>query len=132
MRLFQFLVAERDERLLGFCILSVANAEISVLYVSPSAVGMGVGRALYEAAGSIAVGAGTTRLTLKATLNAVGFYEHRRFTVVGDTFHGLRSGPQLSCVRMARRPGRTGTDRPARVPQPFKHLRDVSEVRDRE
>lgn len=108
MRLFQFLVAEQSEQLLGFCILSVASAEINALYVSPSSARMGVGRALYEAAESIAVGAGATQLTLKATLNAVPFYEHCGLTAVGGIFHSLPSGQQLSCIHMVKPLAQTG------------------------
>lgn len=70
----RMFVAERDDRVVGFC--EIAPGELVALFVDPSVAGAGVGRLLLDRAVSL-IGAGVIRL--ESTLNAVGFYETAGF-----------------------------------------------------
>jgi putative acetyltransferase len=79
-----FVVAERDGELLGFGSLSYdipeeyeasADAEVTAVYVHPSATREGVGTELLAALERVASGRGVGTLGLSASLNALGFYE---------------------------------------------------------
>lgn len=100
MKLFDFFLAEEDKTLLGLCIVNTAGAELNALYISPDASGRGVGRTLYEAAEQLVKAANASTLIVKATLNAVPFYERCGFVVIGNSVHALPSGRQLPCVEM--------------------------------
>ena len=79
-----FVVAERDDELLGFDSLSFdppegyeasADAEMTGVYVHPSATQEGVGTELLAALERAASGRGVGMLGLSASHNALGFYE---------------------------------------------------------
>lgn len=63
-------VAERDGRIVGFSTVT-AERELEALFVDPPAMGLGVGRALVEAAGA--------PLVVTANRNAVPFYRRVGF-----------------------------------------------------
>lgn len=102
MELFDFLVAEHEGSILGFSVVNVPGAELNTLYVAPSAGGQGVGSALLKEAEDLAFAAGVQRITLKATLNAVTFYERAGYSQLGPALHPLPTGQQLPCIRMAK------------------------------
>lgn len=99
---FDFVVAELEGRVVGFAIADLPGAELNALYVAPSAGGRGVGSALLEAAEARARAAGVARLTLKATLNAVSFYEEAGYVRLCSARHALPGGRELPCVGMAK------------------------------
>jgi len=101
------LVAEAQEpdgpeRLLGLGILDSHDGEINAVYVSPEAMGRGVGSQLLAAMEAKAAGRGVANLTVHATLNAVGFYERHGYRPRGDAAHELSDGTALPCVRMVK------------------------------
>ena len=61
-----------------------ASDTIAKLYVSPEHVGQGVGRLLYEAAESLILEHGYSRVWLGAFPTAVPFYEKMGLSVVGE------------------------------------------------
>ena len=63
-------VAESDARIIGFC--EAAPGEVVGVFVLPECAGGGVGAALLSHAFALA-GGPRTRVSLEATLNAVGF-----------------------------------------------------------
>ncbi len=100
MERLEFLVAEQAGSVIGFAAVDLPCSEVHALYVAPSITGQGVGSALLDAAEGLAFEAGLRRLTLKATLNAVTFYELHGYSQVEPVSHPLPSGETLRCVLM--------------------------------
>src|SRR5437660_617765 len=69
-------VAEHDGALVGVAQIVVHGdvADLSKMFVEPSVIGLGVGKALFEWASSAAKNLGAHRLTIDADPGAVGFY----------------------------------------------------------
>lgn len=104
-----FEIAELDGEPAGFSVLDLPHAELHALYVSSRKGGRGVGRALLARAEENAAARGIPELHLKATLNAVSFYEANGWTALGPSTHPLPSGRTLACVLMRK---------PLRLPSP--------------
>ena len=84
-----FLVAEgANEFLLGVAAVSPLGArekfELSFLFVEPSVIGTGVGRALFSSAVDLVGGKGGTTLTILADPFAAGFYRRLGAIQVGQ------------------------------------------------
>jgi GNAT superfamily N-acetyltransferase len=71
-----------DDVALGF--YGIENTEITWFFVSPRAMGRGVGRALFADACEIARVKGLTTLRIDADPNAAGFYERMGAVRAGD------------------------------------------------
>ena len=99
---FEFFVAEEAGAVVGFAALDTAGQDLHALYVAPVATGRGVGRALVAVCEELARSLGLSRLTVRATLNAVSFYEQQGFTRVGSSRHALPSGRELACEDMVK------------------------------
>lgn len=69
------LVAEVDERVVGFGVLNVENGSLLALYIEPERRGTGIGSTLLGHIESSARMNGADALDLLASRNAVGFYE---------------------------------------------------------
>jgi GNAT superfamily N-acetyltransferase len=72
------LVAVDDaDRAIGMaCVLQDGDtADLDALFIDPPAIGGGAGRALFDAAASLARRQGARRMTILADPNAVAFYE---------------------------------------------------------
>ncbi len=98
------LVAEADDRLVGFGSLDAESREITAVYVHPEYAGTGVGAELLSHLESRAVAAGLTSLRLLSSLNAVPFYRTGNWEVVGRCTHTI--GPnevELPCIEMEKR-----------------------------
>ena len=101
-----FIVAICEGRVVGFghmgaCedrekLVPSIELEVKGLYVSPEAVGRGVGRALFGELERRAVERGCRQLTVCSTLNAIPFYESCGFVVVKEVFHCV-GGHSLRC-----------------------------------
>jgi GNAT superfamily N-acetyltransferase len=77
----RYLVARDGDRLAGM--VAVSGDTIIKLYVSPSRLGEGIGRSLYEAAESVIRNAGHDRVALGAFPSAVPFYRRMGLRVIG-------------------------------------------------
>lgn len=90
----QVIVADADGAIVGFA--AVVAGELDGLFVEPDLWGLGIGKALVEAATHEARLSG---MTLKVTANprARGFYESCGFTVEGE--EQTRFGPALRMSR---------------------------------
>ena len=95
-----FLVAVDQGALLGLGMLDAQAGEVNALYVSPGAVGHGLGGELLKALEREAVG--LDRLTLRSTLNAQGFYARHGYRALEPDEHQLPDGTRLACVLMAK------------------------------
>jgi len=73
----EVLVAERDGRVVAWASVVMRGevAWLDDLWVEPAAMGLGVGRELFERAAERARELGATRLEWEAEPNALGFYE---------------------------------------------------------
>jgi GNAT superfamily N-acetyltransferase len=100
IKTLEIVVAEIDDQVEGFCILDPGTGEIHAIYLSPAAAGKGFGRQLMAWAERTARAHGWTELFLKATLNAVPFYEKCGFVAGLTTNHPLPSGTVRACVEM--------------------------------
>ncbi|MCB2153310.1 GNAT family N-acetyltransferase [bacterium] len=78
---------ERDGRLLGFSI--GGDCEVLALYIHPGEIGRGVGRRLLESMEEFVCRPDCRQLELKATLNAVSFYEKHGYRVGERVWHEL-------------------------------------------
>lgn len=69
-------VAEHDGALVGVAQITVASdtADLQKMFVEPEAIGLGIGKALFEWASSTAKSLGARDLTIDADPGAVGFY----------------------------------------------------------
>ena len=99
----QFLVAEQDDgEILAMCVVDIVQSELNALFVAPQAAGKGLGKILVASAEGVVLNAGHDRISLKATLNAVPFYEKLGFRKRGETMHSFSEGTQLSCIAMSK------------------------------
>ncbi len=96
------VVAEDAGAIVGFGQLDEPSGEVEAVYVLPDRQGEGIGRALLRSLEDAARAAGSKRLTLSATLNAVPFYESEGFAGESPVVHRLPTGVELPCLRMSK------------------------------
>ncbi len=81
-------VATLDDEIVGFCLLVPTEDaqiyEIDGLWVDPTVIGQGVGKALFQHAVAQAKALGATRLQLAADPHAVGFYAKMGMKKIGE------------------------------------------------
>lgn len=95
-----FFVAVVDGNIVGFCELDPHRAEMLAVYVHPAHLRQKIGRRLLQAAEAAARDRSLSRLSLRATLNAIPFYEANGYTVDAMGFHVLADGTELPCADM--------------------------------
>ncbi len=93
------LVAESDAALLGVVAVMPMPKEgvydLDRLFVDPSAIKTGIGRALFLAAADLARKDGAKELSILADRNAVAFYERMGATYVGEAISDSIPGRML-------------------------------------
>lgn len=95
-----FFVAELDSELVGFSQLDIEAAEVRAVFVRPDRLRRGIGRLLLAELEGAASAADLRRIVLRASLNAVRFYESRGFVADATTSICLAPGVELPCVSM--------------------------------
>lgn len=104
-----FYVAEQSsnkpplKRVIGMVMLDEPYAQVEALFVSPDAMGLGVGKSLLQFIETKAFNLGIAQLRLESTLNAVGFYRHCGFGGEGleeDSIYCSPRGIALECMVM--------------------------------
>lgn len=101
------LVAEAAGQPVGFIAAEISapgEAEISLLFVAPEAMGRGIGRALIEAASTHFAALGCAALVTAADPHAEAFYHSAGFTTVGEEPSSSIPGRALPIVRRALKP----------------------------
>jgi putative acetyltransferase len=93
-------VAERQEEIVGFGQFDPARGEVEACYVSPDAVGQGVGSDLVARMEEEARATGHPVARLNATLNAETFYARLGYRRLGLATHRVGDGVELECIRM--------------------------------
>lgn len=96
----EFYVAEEGGAVVGFGTLDQESGEVEAIYVSPRVVRRGVGMKILTTLEERARALRLRRLYLKASLNAVAFYERAGYVRREDASHRLRSGVEIACVLM--------------------------------
>lgn len=76
------------------------RGEIAAVYVDPTHVRHGTGRALMAKLEEVARADGATHLHLNAALNSVGFYAACGYTQTTETMYMTRGGVMIKCARM--------------------------------
>ncbi|ABI37813.1 GCN5-related N-acetyltransferase [Shewanella sp. MR-4] len=92
--------ATQEGTLVGTIMLDEPYAQVEALFVSPNAMGLGVGKSLLQFIESKAFNLGIAQLRLESTLNAVGFYRHCGFGGEGleeDAVYCSPRGIALDC-----------------------------------
>jgi GNAT superfamily N-acetyltransferase len=97
--LFVFVIEHHDD-IVAFIALDGAVDQIRPLYAAPEVVRCGVGTVLLESVESTARRLVIPRLSVSATLNAVGVYSRRGDLNKGAAENVLPQGVSLRCVRM--------------------------------
>lgn len=95
--------ADGDGEVVGYGHLVPTERAVRAVYVHPGAAGDGVGTALLDALESRARDLDLDALTLHASLNAAGFYEHAGYERAGrETYSTVHGGEtvELDIVRM--------------------------------
>ena len=90
-------VAEQDGALVGIAQITVEGdtADLQKMFVEPSAIGLGVGKALFAWALSTAKDLGARRMTIDADPGAVGFYKKMGAVEHGSAPSGSIPGRML-------------------------------------
>jgi GNAT superfamily N-acetyltransferase len=94
-------VLQLEDRLVGFH--QVVPGEPSVvedLWLEPEAIGLGLGRCLWEHAVEVARASGASSMELDAEPNALGFYERMGAVRVGETPSSVAPGRSLPRMRV--------------------------------
>jgi putative acetyltransferase len=93
-------VAEREDEIVGFGQFDPARGEVEACYVSPEAIGRGVGSDLIARMEEQARATGHAVVRLNATLNAESFYTRLGYRRLGPATHRVGNDVELQCIRM--------------------------------
>lgn len=98
----EFYVAEDAGAIVGYAQLNAATGELEAVYVAPEFAGRGLGRQLMDLLEEKACAAGVKSLRLRASLNAVGFYQRLGWRTERRETHQLPSGVEFDVVHMTK------------------------------
>ena len=89
--------ARRDDTIVGWCGFQTVTGSTTLehLWVAPSAMNSGVGRALFEQVEKLSVAAGATRIVIESDPNAEGFYRRMGAKTIGQISSSLRGQTRL-------------------------------------
>ena len=79
--------------------------ELSHLFVAPERLGLGIGRALFQAATALAAESGATRISILSDPNAAAFYEKRGARRCGEAPSSVAPDRMLPLFEFAITPG---------------------------
>jgi GNAT superfamily N-acetyltransferase len=90
-------IARLENEVVGFYALVGSGAKVTLdhLWLSPTQIGSGIGRSLFNHAVSTARQLGAVELEIEADPNAVGFYERMGATRVGENVYELDGQPRV-------------------------------------
>ena len=96
-------VAESAGEIVGFGQFDPARGEVEACYVSPEAVGRGIGSDLLARMEGLARSTGHKVMHLNATLNAEPFYARMGYKRLGAAVHRVGDDVELDCIRMQKK-----------------------------
>jgi putative acetyltransferase len=94
------IVAEEENKIFGFGILDIDNAEICAVYIHPDHTDKGIAKNLLLELETIALEKNANRLNTCSTINALGFYKHHGYVETEKSFHQLPNNTKLECIKM--------------------------------
>lgn len=97
------IVAEKDDEIIGFGLISLNKKRIDSLYLKPYMAGKGIGKLLLIKLEEIAQQNQIETLKLASTLNAIEFYHQRGYQGEVKSVLKLSSGVELECVEMTKK-----------------------------
>lgn len=95
-------VAEVDGQIVGLGVADTEQGIVSAVYVDPRHTQIGVGSVLLAEAEIRLADAGNTVARLNATLNAIGFYQRRGYSMGGPVTNILPDGTALPAELMTK------------------------------
>lgn len=98
----EFYVAEDAGAIVGYGQLNLATGELEAVYVAPEFAGRGLGRQLMDLLETKARAAGVKSLRLRASLNAVGFYQRLGWRIERRESHQLPGGVEFEIAHMTK------------------------------
>ncbi|NKF21734.1 GNAT family N-acetyltransferase [Solimonas marina] len=98
-----FLLAVDRDAIVGFAGLKLGTRELDALFVHPQHAGRGHGQHLLREAEQLARQLGLHELHLKASLNAVAFYEAAGYRIGEAGVHITGTGLRIGCRNMDKR-----------------------------
>jgi uncharacterized protein (DUF952 family)/GNAT superfamily N-acetyltransferase len=95
-------VAERDGKIVGMYVLVPREdcIELDMLFVSPDAIGQGVGRSLFDHAVAEARTRGAARMIVEAEPNALAFYSARGMRQYAELESTVQAGRMLPLLEL--------------------------------
>lgn len=98
-----FAAALLEGRIVGFAALKRDPGIVDAVFVRAEGMRQGIGAALLAHVEARARMLGLAALSLKASLNAVPFYERAGYVAGEPARHTTRSGLEIACVHMEKR-----------------------------
>jgi putative acetyltransferase len=98
-----YIVAEAPGSIVGFAAFRRTTREVNAVFVAPEAMGTGLGARMLRQLEAQARRMGVGRVWLKASLNAVPFYQAAGWTAGKRSAHHSRTGITIDCVYMDKR-----------------------------
>ncbi|WP_266077716.1 GNAT family N-acetyltransferase [Haladaptatus caseinilyticus] len=99
----EIVVAEVDGDIVGFGRLDHENEVVTAVYAHPDYAREGVGSALLTNLEAKAIERDIDSLSLRASLNAVPFYEQAGYERSETVAHETTGGVELTCLEMTKR-----------------------------
>lgn len=94
------VVAQKEERVIGFGSIVPNYNELRALYVHPTFARQGVGTRILAVLEQEAISLGLVYLQMDASINAEAFYIEHGFEVIEYGTHQFASGYKMACVKM--------------------------------
>lgn len=103
MRSETMIVADDGTGIVAFGSLAEKEGEIRAVYVHPDHVGSGIGMRVLRRLEDIAASAGLENLSLRSSLNAVGFYRRAGYGHATAESHPNAACADVPCIGMRKR-----------------------------
>ncbi len=100
IRLHKVWIADVDRKPAGYVQLEIQTGEVQAVFVSPEYARKGVGTELMLFMEQVARKTGLTLLFLRASLNAVPFYQKLGYLETEKIVHRTDDGMEFDCVNM--------------------------------
>ena len=93
-------VAEMEGDIAGFVEINLTTAEVEMVFVDPRHARQRVGSAMLRYVEELASSAGVRTLHLRASLNAISFYESQGYVITEKKIHCNAQGVEFECTIM--------------------------------
>ncbi|MBN1271957.1 MAG: GNAT family N-acetyltransferase [Candidatus Aminicenantes bacterium] len=97
------VAAVDSNKVVGYCFFNVPDKELKALYLLPGYIKQGVGKMLLFQLEEIAKEKNITKLVLKSTINAVGFYQRFGYKKIKEDKFFINENISLDCIYMEKK-----------------------------